>query len=189
MKTREDALSLLHEYTRSESLLVHARCVEAAMLWYANYFSLGEAETLCWGITGLLHDFDYEQFPEPQEGGHPYKGNRILTELGYSEDIREAIMGHADYTGVPRESLMAKALFAVDELSGFIVACTLVRPERSLKGLEVRSVKKKLKTRSFAQGCNREDIALGATELGIELDQHIANVINALQEIASEINL
>ena len=190
MPSREDALALLQEYTKSESLIKHGLSVEAAMRWYAEHFDQSAAETEKWCVTGLLHDFDYEQFPEPvAPDGHPFKGNQILTELGYPDDIKDAIMGHADYTGVARESLMAKTLFAVDELCGFITACTLVRPDKSLSSLKLKSVKKKLKTKEFAKGCNRDDIRGGAEELGIELDQHIENVILGMRAISEELGL
>ena len=188
--TREDALTLLHEYTKSESLLKHGYSVEAAMRWYAKELGKSEEEIEKWGITGLLHDFDYEMFPDPvAPDGHPFKGNQILEEKGYPEDIRTAIMGHALYTGVPRETEMAKALFAVDELCGFVTACTLVRPDKSIHSLKVKSVKKKLKSKGFAQGCCRNDITQGAEEFGVEFDQHIANVITGMQEIADELGL
>ena len=190
MKTRDDAWNLLIEYTKSDSLLKHAISVETAMRWYAQHLEQDPTDVEKWGITGLLHDFDYEQFPEPVEpDGHPYRGNRILAECGYPEDIRTAIMGHATYTGVARESLMAKALFAVDELSGLITASALVRPDKSLHTLTVKSVKKKLKDKAFARGCNRDDIRLGAEELGIELGEHIGNVIEAMRGIANELGL
>jgi len=190
MTSRDKALALLTEYTKSDSLIKHALAVEASMGWYAIYFKVSQEEVEKWGVTGLLHDFDYEAFPEPvSPDGHPYKGHSILTDLGYPEDIRTAIMGHAEYTGVPRESLMAKTLFAVDELSGLITASALVRPDKSLNTLEAKSVKKKMKDRHFARGCNRDDIRKGAAELGIELDQHISNVITAMRKIAPELGL
>jgi predicted hydrolase (HD superfamily) len=179
----QSALALLHEYTKSESLRNHALKVEAAMRWYAQHFGKSEAEIEEWGICGLLHDFDYEQFPEPvAPNGHPFRGNQILTELGVSQEIRDAIMGHALYSGVPRITHMAKTLFAVDELCGLIVACSLVRPDKSLQNVKVSSVKKKFKDKAFARGCSRDDIRLGAEELGIELEQHFSNVLLALQE-------
>jgi predicted hydrolase (HD superfamily) len=187
-KTRQEAEALLHEYTKSKSLLNHALSVEACMVWYARYFQERGAavNTLAWSITGLLHDFDYELFPEPTApNGHPFKGNAILGELNYPEEIRTAIMGHADYANTPRESLMAKALFAVDELSGLITASVLVRPDRSIHNLEVKSVLKKFKDKAFARGCNRDDIRLGAEELGIALEQHTANCIEAMRPLAS----
>lgn len=181
---RAAAWELLCEWTKSESLRKHALAVEAAMRAYARKF--GEDEEL-WGVTGLLHDLDYERHPTPEE--HPFKGVEFLRGAGYPESMLEAILGHADYSGVPRTSLMAKALFAVDELCGFVIAVALVRPTKSLAGLEVKSVKKKLKEKGFARGCNREDIVKGAAELGVALDEHIANVIRALQEIAPELGL
>lgn len=190
MKTRDEALSLLHEYTKSESLIKHSLSVEACMRWYGKYYNLDEDEIDKWGITGLLHDFDYEAYPEPTApDGHPFKGNTILKELGYPEDVMDAIMGHAEYSGVKRETLMAKALFAVDELSGLITACVLVRPDKSIEGLKLKSVKKKLKDKAFARGCNRDDIRNGAIELEIELDDHINNLITALTEVADELGL
>ncbi|MCB0310227.1 MAG: hydrolase [Bdellovibrionales bacterium] len=190
MQNRNDAWSLLNEYTKSESLLKHALAVEAAMRWYGEHFKLSSTDLENWAICGLLHDFDYEQHPDPTPpDGHPYFGHRLLAELGYSEEIRAAIMGHAEYTGVARETQMAKTLFAVDELSGLITACALVRPDRSLFTLEAKSVKKKMKDKAFARGCNRDDIKLGAEELGIELTQHIENVINALRNRASQLGL
>lgn len=189
-KSRAEALELLKEYTRSESLLKHAYSVEAAMRWYAQQNALSDEEIELWGITGLLHDFDYEQFPEPTApDGHPYKGNLILGERGYPDELREAIMGHALYTGTPRTTPIAKTLFAVDELCGLITAATLVRPDRSLHTLTAKSVKKKMKDKAFAKGCNREDIQLGAEELGIELTDHIDNVIAGMREIAEKLGL
>ena len=190
MKSRSEAWELLNQYTKSESLLKHAQSVEAAMRWYAANLGLSAEEIEQWGICGLIHDFDYEQFPEPvSPGGHPFKGNQILTELGYSDEIRTAIMGHATYSGVPRESKMAKTLFAVDELSGLVTASVLVRPDRSIFNLEPKSVLKKMKDKAFAKGCNRDDIKLGAEELGIDLETHIKNVIEALRAIAPQLGL
>ena len=187
-KHRAEAYALLCEYTKNESLIKHALAVEAAMLFYAGHF--GEPAPERWAITGLLHDFDYEMFPDPSEGkGHPFKGNEILGELGYPEEIRRAIMGHALYTGVPRDTQMAKVLFAVDELSGLVTASVLVRPDKSLHTLEASSVKKKMKDKAFAKGCNREEIRQGAEELGIELTQHITNVIQAMRGVAKELGL
>ena len=188
--SRQDGVALLHEYTESESLRKHALSVEAAMRWYAEHFQLAPDEIELWGLTGLLHDFDYEKWPEPTPpDGHPFKGNALLAELGYPESLRTAIMGHAHYTGVPRETLMAKALFAVDELSGLITASVLVRPDKSIFNLEASSVKKKMKDKAFARGCNRDDIKLGAEELGIELETHISNVITAMRGIAPALGL
>ncbi len=186
--TREIAFALLNEYTESPSLIRHALCVEASMRWYANYFNQPTDEQELWGITGLLHDFDYERYPDPvAPDGHPYKGNAILEELGYPESIRKAIMGHALYTNVPRDTLMAKTLFAVDELSGFVYAASLVRPDKSLNAVEVKSVLKKMKDKAFARGCCREDMILGAQELGIDMEEHVGNVIKALQAVSDRL--
>lgn len=190
MTDRESARALLSEYTASAGLIKHALSVEAAMRWYADHFGLSGEERESWGIAGLLHDFDYERYPDPvAPDGHPFKGNAILGELGYSGEIREAIMGHAHYTNVPRVSRMAKTLFAVDELCGLVTASVLVRPDRSILNLEAKSVRKKMKDKAFARGCNRDDIELGAKELGIDLEQHIANVITAMQGVARELDL
>lgn len=189
-KTRAEAVALLHEYVKSDSLLKHALAVEGAMRWYAEKYALLPKEYELWGITGLLHDFDYEMYPESTPpAGHPYKGNTILGELGYPQELRTAIMGHAAYTGVARESQLAKVLFAVDELCGLVTAAVLVRPDRSIHNLETKSVIKKLKDKAFARGCNRDDIRNGAAELGVELDEHIGNVILALRKIAEPLGL
>ena len=189
--SRDTAFSLLSEFTQSASLIKHALAVEAAMRWYAReHYRLSPEEELLWGITGLLHDFDYEKYPEPTPpDGHPFKGNQILAERGYPESLRVAIMGHAAYTQVPRETLMAKALFAVDELSGLVMASVLVRPDKKIAPLEAPSVLKKMKDKAFARGCNRDDIRLGAEELGLPLDQHVSNVIAAMKGIANELGV
>jgi putative nucleotidyltransferase with HDIG domain len=166
----DDALELFHQWTESESLRKHAYAVEAGMAYYAELFG-EDVET--WRITGLLHDMDYEKHPTPEE--HPYVGVSRLRELEYPEEITDAIMGHATYSGTPRDSLLAKALFAVDELAGFITAVGYVRPS-GLEGLKVSSVRKKLKDKRFAAAVSREDIAQGAEELGIDLGEHISNV-------------
>jgi predicted hydrolase (HD superfamily) len=187
---RTKALSLLQEYTSNPSLIKHAHAVEAAMRWYAAHQNLDTATIEIWGMTGLLHDFDYERFPEPTSpNGHPYKGNQILSEQGWPEEIRTAIMGHALYTNTPRLTAMAKTLFAVDELSGLITASVLVRPDKNIHNLEAKSVLKKMKDKAFARGCNRDDIRLGATELGIDLEEHVGNVIKALQAKADDLGL
>lgn len=173
--TRDQAWQLLQEYVKSP-LLKHCLAVEAAMRAYAEKYG-GDKEI--WGIIGLLHDFDYEQFPSE----HPFKGVAILKERGYPEEIIQAILGHALFSGVARKSQMAKCLFAVDELCGFIMACALVRPTR-LEGLEPKSVKKRLREKSFAAKVNREEIAQGITELGVPEDEHISLVIKAMQGIA-----
>ena len=190
MKNRDEALGLLTEYTQSQSLINHALSVEACMAWYAEYFkSTGaEVDSNLWCLTGLLHDFDYEKYPDPTPpDGHPYKGQQILTELGYPEVMTTAIMGHAEYTHVARETLLAKALFAVDELSGLITASVLVRPDRSIHNLEAKSVLKKFKDKAFARGCNRDDIRLGAEEIGISLDIHIQNCIAAMTPLSKQL--
>jgi predicted hydrolase (HD superfamily) len=181
MKSRVEAITLLHEYTPSESLRKHAYAVESALRGYAEYF--GEDIEL-WGMTGLLHDFDYEKYPNPTPDGHPYMGVQILGDLGYPEEMRTAIMGHAKYTGVPRESKLAKTLFACDELCGLVMAATLVRPDKSLHNLEVSSVKKKMKDKAFARGVDREDIIVGAKELEVELEDHIGRVIGSMRGIS-----
>lgn len=185
MHDRAAAYDLLCEYTKGESLRRHALCVEAAMRHFAARVAPGEVED--WGITGLLHDFDYEMYPDPPD--HPMKGNAILQERGWSEAIRTAILGHAPYTGVARESAMAKHLFAVDELCGFVTAVTYVRPSKSVHEVAVGSVKKKLKTRAFAASVNRDEIQQAADELPIELDALIGEVITALQGAATALGL
>lgn len=182
--SREEALDLLQKYTKSESLRRHALGVEQAMRKMAEKYN-GDVDE--WGLTGLLHDFDYEMYPTEEE--HPAKGNEILKENGYPESICTAIMGHAAYSGVPRETDMAKALFAVDELTGFIFAVTYVRPSKSILDVKPKSVKKKLKQKSFAASVNRNDIFQGVEELGVDLTEHIQFVIYALQEKALELGL
>ncbi len=186
---RADTLALMEEYTASDSLRKHMLSVEAAMRAYAEKF--GE-DADRWGTTGLIHDFDYERYPNaahsPAEE-HPAEGVRILRGRGYPEDILQAILGHATYCGVPRETLMAKALFAVDELTGLITATALVRPSRSVREVEAKSVRKKMKDKAFARGVNRDDVVTGASELGVDLDAHIAFVISAMQSVADEIGL
>jgi putative nucleotidyltransferase with HDIG domain len=184
MNDRNAAWCLLTEFTQSESLRKHALAVEAGMRAYARKFSADED---LWGAVGLLHDFDYDQYPSAQE--HPYKGDEILKERGYSDEIRRAIMSHADYTGVTRETPMEKALFACDELAGFITAIALVKPGKSLAEVEAKSVRKKMKDKAFARSVSRDDIVNGAKELGVELDEHIAFCIEAMKGIASELGL
>ena len=178
---REEALSLVHEYTQSDALRKHMYAVEVAMRAMATRAGADPDE---WGIVGLLHDFDYERWPNPNRSAteeHPSHGVRLLAERGLPAEAQQAILGHADYCDVPRETAMAKALFAVDELCGFLVACALVRPSRSLGDLEVSSVKKKLKDKAFARGVSRDDVYRGAEELGVPLDEHIGFVIAALR--------
>jgi len=179
---RAEALQLLKEYTQSESLLKHAYAVEAAMRAYAKKYDQDEE---LWGVVGLLHDFDYEMFPDQ----HPMKGSEILEQKGLPEEIRRAILGHADFSGVPRETLIAKVLYAVDELCGFITAVTLVRPSRALSEVEVKSVKKKLKDKAFAAKVNRQDIIQGAEELGVDFDEHVAFVVQAMSKVADRLGL
>lgn len=181
MLNRDEALQLMQEYTESESLRQHMLAVEAAMRAYARKYGDDEER---WALVGLLHDFDYERYPNKEHSpteGHPSFGVGLLRERGMPEPLCEAILGHASYTGVPRTTLMAKALFAVDELCGFLVACVLVRPSRSFSDLKVKSVKKKLKDKAFARAVNRDDIQDGAEELGVALDDHIQFVIAALE--------
>lgn len=184
MPTQEDAWTLLNEYTKSESLLKHAQAVAAAMRAYARKFGEDEED---WGVVGLLHDFDYEQYPDPTD--HPLVGSRILQEKGYPEEIIYAIKSHAQYLELPRKSLMDKTLFAVDELCGFITAVTLVRPGKKVAEVPIKSVKKKLKDKAFARGVNREEIRQGAAELEVDLDDHIAFVIQALADCADQLGL
>lgn len=184
MNDRAAAWCLLTEFTQSESLRKHALAVEACMRAYARKFS-GDEDL--WGVVGLLHDFDYDKYPSLED--HPYRGNEILKERGYSDEIRRAIMSHAEYTGVTRDSHMEKALFACDELAGFITACALVKPGKSLAEVEAPSVKKKMKDKAFARSVNRLDIVNGAAELGVDLEQHIAFCIEAMRGIAGELGL
>src|SRR5436190_13361377 len=184
MNDRAAAWGLLTEFTQSESLRKHALAVEACMRAYAKKF--GENQDL-WGIVGLIHDFDYEKYPTPEE--HPYKGNEILKERGYSDEIRRAIMSHAEYSGVSRDTPMEKALFACDELAGFITACALVKPSKSLAEVEAKSVRKKMKDKAFARSVNRNDITTGAADLGVDLEEHIAFCIAAMKGIAKELGL
>lgn len=181
---REAAYQLLTEYTQKDSLIKHALAVEAAMRAYAEKF--GE-DVEAWGCVGLLHDFDYEKYPSMED--HPFRGAEILREKGYPEDWITAILGHANHTGTPRETLMAKTLYAVDELCGFITAVAYVRPNRSVAEVKVKSVKKKMKDKAFARQVNREEILDGARELGVELDEHIAFVIAAMQKISDKLGL
>ena len=183
MPARAQAWELLCEWTLSESLRKHARAVEHAMQAYAKKY---EADQTKWGLVGLLHDFDYERYPDER---HPQLGSEVLREKGYSEEIIRAILSHADYTGVKRESLLEHALFATDELCGFLTACALERPDKSFDTLEVSSVKKKIKDKAFARTVNRNDLWQGADELGVSFDEHCAFVIAALREIQEEIGL
>src|SRR5215211_4883919 len=189
LPSRADALALMHEFTASESLRKHMLGVEAAMRAYAEHF--GE-DPERWGLAGLIHDFDYERYPNASHSPteeHPAWGVRLLRERGWPEDILQAILGHATYSGVPRETQMAKTLFAVDELSGLITATALVKPTRSIHDVEARSVRKKMKDKAFAKGVNREDVMLGVQEMGVDLEQHIQFVIDAMKRVAADIGL
>lgn len=182
--SREKAWQILCEFTKNKNLRKHGLAVEAAMRKYAQHFDEDEER---WGITGLIHDFDYEKYPSEEE--HPYKGNQILKERDWPEDIRKSIMGHADYTGVERDTLMAKTLYAVDELTGFIIAVALVRPTKSIYDVEPSSVKKKFKQKAFAKGVDRDIIFNGIQELDVNETKHIERVIKALQDIAPRLGL
>jgi putative nucleotidyltransferase with HDIG domain len=184
MATRQEAWELLCQYTQGESLRKHALAVEACMRAYARKLG-GDEER--WAITGLLHDFDYERYPQAPD--HPLEGSKILRSLKYPEEIIQAILSHADYMNVPRETAMQKALFACDELAGFITAVTLVRPSKSLAEVEVASVRKKLKDKAFARTVNRDDILRGAAELGVELGEHIGFCLEAMRGIAAALGL
>ena len=184
MSDRERAWGLLTEFTQSESLRKHALAVEACMRAYAR--KMGGDENL-WSVVGLLHDFDYEKWPSLDD--HPYKGNEILKERGYSNEVRRAIMSHAEYTGVTRDTPMEKALFACDELAGFITACALVKPGKSLSEVEAKSVRKKMKDKAFARSVSRDDIVQGAADLGIDLEEHIAFCIEAMKGVAQALGL
>ncbi len=187
--SRADTLALMHEYTASESLRKHMLAVEGAMRAYARKFGEDEEH---WGITGLIHDFDYERFPNTAHSPtaeHPAEGVRILKSKGYPDDILQAILGHAHYTNTPRESRMAKSLFAVDELTGLITATALVRPSKSVHEVDARSVRKKMKDKAFARGVHREELVVGAEQLGIPFDEHVVIVRDALKPIAEELGL
>ena len=182
--SREDDLALLREYTQKEGLIQHMLAVEAAVRAYARKFGEDEAK---WGTVGLLHDFDYERWPDPPD--HPLKGSAILKERGYSDEVIYAVKSHADYIeDCPRISALDKTLYACDELCGFLTACALVRPQR-LEGLKTKSVRKKMKTASFAAAVNRDDIINGAEDLGVELNEHIQFCIDAMKSIAAELDL
>ena len=185
MHNREAAWSLLCEYTRSESLRKHALAVEACMRAYARKHEPEKEEI--YGLSGLLHDFDYEKYPTAQE--HPFIGNKILEERGWPDDLRRCIMSHAEYSGVPRVTPMEKALFACDELAGLITAATLVKPTKNIADLDAGSVRRKMKDKAFARSVNRQDIISGAADLGVELDAHITFCIEAMRGIAEDLGL
>lgn len=182
--TRENAWNLLIEYTRSDSLLKHALAVEAGVRWYARHF--GEDEE-AWGFVGLIHDFDYERYPDAQN--HPYRGVEILAAKGVPDYVTRAILSHADYTGVVRETRLEHTLFACDEMAGFVTAAALVRPSKSVLDLEASSVKKRMKDKAFARAVSRDDLVRGAAEIGLPIEQHIANVIAAMRERADALGL
>jgi putative nucleotidyltransferase with HDIG domain len=184
MIDRPKAWEILCEFTKSESLRKHALAVEACLVAYARKFGEDEAK---WSVTALLHDFDYEMHPEAPD--HPMKGEPILAERGVSEEIRRAILSHANYSGVSRESLLERTLFACDELAGFLTACALVKPNKSIFEVEAKSVRKKMKDKAFARSVNREDIVAGAAELGVDLEEHINFCAQAMQERAAELGL
>lgn len=187
--SRDEAVAVLTEYTASDSLRKHMFAVEAAMRAYATRF--GEDPDR-WGITGLLHDFDYERYPNAGHSAtseHPSEGVKLLRERGYPDDVLQAILGHATYTGVARETQMAKCLFAVDELTGLITATALVKPSKSVHDVDARSVRKKMKDKAFARGVSREDVLTGASELGVDLDEHIQFVIEAMRGVAPSLGL
>jgi putative nucleotidyltransferase with HDIG domain len=181
---RNDAWCLLTEFTQSESLRKHALAVEACMRAYAR--KVGGDEDL-WGVVGLIHDFDYEKYPSAEE--HPFKGSEILKERGYSEEIRRAILSHANYSGVARQSLLEKTLFACDELAGLITAMALIKPNKSLAEVDAKSVRKRMKDKAFARSVSREDIVNGAADLGVDLDEHISFCIEAMKGVSDELGL
>lgn len=184
MRDREYCLSLLKEYTQSDSLLKHAFAVEACVKAYAEKYN---EDVNYWSNVALLHDFDYEKFPTAEE--HPYKGSEILKEKGFDEEFRKTILSHADYTGEPRDTLLKKVLYACDELAGFITAVTYVRPSKSIDEVKVKSVKKKLKDKAFARAVSREDIQKGAEDIGVDLDEHIAFCIEAMKKEKESLGL
>lgn len=184
LPSRDEALSLLREYTEKPGLIKHGLAVEAAMRHHAR--ERGEDEE-AWGLVGLLHDFDYERWPD--EENHPWRGSEILKERGYPEWFRRAILSHADYTGVARETDLERILYACDELCGFLTACALVTPDKSLHQLKIKSVRKRMKDKAFARAVDREHIVKGAEILGKDLDDHIGFVLKALRSIADELGL
>ena len=184
LPTRDQALALLHEWVANPNLRKHCYAVEAAMRAYAAKLG-GDPDR--WGVTGLIHDFDWERHPDLER--HPMKGVEVLRSLGWPDDVCRAVLGHATHSGVPRDTPMAKALYACDELSGFLVACALVQPGRTLAEVEVASVKKKMKRADFARNVNRDDIVQGAAELGVDFDEHVAFTLEAMRGIHAELGL
>ncbi|HTT18666.1 MAG TPA: HD domain-containing protein [Candidatus Sulfotelmatobacter sp.] len=185
--SREAAWTLLTEFTQSESLRKHALAVEACMRACAKKYGDGSSDAEIWGIVGLIHDFDYERWPSLDD--HPYRGNEILKERGWPDEICRAIMSHAEYSGVPRDTPMEKCLFACDELAGFITAVALIKPSKSLAEVDVKSVRKRMKDKAFARKVNRDDIIQGAADLGVDLDEHIGFCVEAMKPIAAELGL
>lgn len=186
MPTREDAWQLLCEWTMSEALRKHGRAVEGAVGWYAqNKFAKSGAELETWREAGLLHDFDYERFPET----HPVQGAEELRARGYPDELVQAVLGHGDHTGVPRTTELAHAVYACDEMTGFVTAVALVRPSRSLDEVDVRAVKKKMKDKGFARQVPRDQLVKGAEELGLEFDEHVANVIEGMKTVREDLGL
>ncbi len=189
LPSRDGALALVHEWTQSESLRKHMLAVEAAMRAYARRLGGDEAR---WGLTGLVHDFDYERYPNAEQApdrGHPAEGVRHLRALGYPDDVCDAILGHGDYTGVPRTTPMARALFAVDELTGLITAAALIKPSRRVADVNVATVRKRMKDKAFARGVNRDDVVRGAADLGVPFDEHVGVVLAAMQGEAAALGL
>lgn len=187
--TRQAAWTLVQEWTQSESLRKHMLAVETAMRAYARHFGADEE---AWAVAGLIHDFDYERYPNAAQAAdaeHPAEGVRHLRQLGWPDEILDAVLGHAHYTGVPRRTPMAQALFAVDELTGLITACALVKPSKAVRDVDVAGVRKKMKDKAFARGVNRDDIVQGAAALGIPLDEHIGLVLAAMQDNAEALGL
>jgi len=186
MPTRADAWALLTEWTQTDALRRHGLAVEAAVAWYAEHrFGITGDELEIWRSAGLLHDFDYERYPET----HPIQGADELRTRGYHEDVVEAILGHGDHTGIPRNSLLAKAVYGCDEMTGFVIAVTYVRPSRSLDEVDVRSVRKKMRDKGFARQVPRDQLEKGATELGVPFDEHVMNVVEGLKTIRGELGL
>jgi predicted hydrolase (HD superfamily) len=186
MPTRADAWALLCEWTQTEALRRHGRAVEAAVAWYGEHrFGIAGDELEVWRSAGLLHDFDYERYPDT----HPLRGADELRDRGYRDDVVEAILGHGDHTGVPRTSLLAKTVYACDEMTGFVIAVAYVRPNRSLDEVDVRSVVKKMRDKGFARQVPRDQLEKGATELGVPFDEHVTNVIEGLKTVRDELGL
>ncbi len=184
--SREEAWQLLAEWTPSEALRKHGLAVEAAVAWYGQHkFGIGGQELETWRAAGLLHDFDYERYPET----HPMRGAEELRKLGYPEEVIEAVLGHGDHTGVPRKSLLARTVYACDEMSGFVIAVTLVRPNKSLDEVDAKSVIKKMKDKGFARQVDRGQLTRGAEEIGVPLEEHAANVVEGLKTIRDRLGL